>query len=133
MDKDEIYIEEIKEFCGKVIEFTQNLSFEQFCKDERTQLAIIKLIENVGEASKRLSEESRKNFPNVDWKKATRTHFQNTSARDISQCPQDQGATTKVYPLWYSKKEPTQVLWALAISQGVVAVLPNRGVVASEL
>lgn len=71
MGKDEIYIEEIKEFCGKVIEFTRDLSFEQFCKDERTQLAVIKLIENVGEASKRLSEESRTQFPSVDWKKAT--------------------------------------------------------------
>lgn len=70
MDKDKIYLEEIKEFCQKVINFTAGLNYDQFANDEKTQLAIIKLIENIGEASKRLSEQGRQNFKNVDWKKA---------------------------------------------------------------
>lgn len=70
MDKDKIYLEEIKEFCQKVMGFTAGLDSDQFAKDEKTQLAVIKLIENIGEASKRLSEHTRSQYSAVDWKKA---------------------------------------------------------------
>ncbi len=46
------------------------MDFEQFINDEKTQLAIIKLIENVGEASKRISDDTRAKYQNVNWKKA---------------------------------------------------------------
>ena len=46
-----------------------------------------------------------------------RIHLNNTSARDMSQFPQDQGATTKVR-LLRSKEETTRVLRKLAISCG---------------
>ncbi len=70
MDKDKIYLEEIRDFCQKVVEFTQGLDFERFIKDEKLQFAVVKLIENIGEASKRLSEETRQQYSKVDWKKA---------------------------------------------------------------
>jgi len=70
MDKDEIYLAEIKEFCQKIIGYTANLSYEQFLVDEKLQLAVVKLIENIGEASKRLSETMRISHSEVDWKKA---------------------------------------------------------------
>lgn len=70
MEKDQIYLEEIKEFCGKIIGFTSGLSFETFAADEKLQLAVVKLVENVGEASKRLSSETRALYPRVDWNKA---------------------------------------------------------------
>jgi len=70
MDKNEIYLAEIKEFCEKVVSFTKNISYENFATDEKLQLAVIKLVENIGEASKRLSDEARDRHPAVDWKKA---------------------------------------------------------------
>lgn len=70
MDKDKIYLEEIKEFCQRIIAFMPDVSFEKFTEDEKLQLATVKLIENIGEASKRLSEKTRANYPRVDWKKA---------------------------------------------------------------
>lgn len=70
MDKDKIYIEEIKEFCQKTIGFTAGVSYEQFVADEKTQLAVIKLIENIGEASKRISKTGQARYPGVDWEKA---------------------------------------------------------------
>ena len=70
MDKDKIYLEEIKEFCQKVISFTHGLNFEDFSEDEKLQLATVKLIENIGEASKRLLPETRDAYSHVDWKKA---------------------------------------------------------------
>ena len=70
MDKDKIYLEEIKEFCKKVIGFTGDTSYDEFAKDEKLQLAAVKLIENIGEASKRLSDAARERYTAVDWKKA---------------------------------------------------------------
>jgi len=70
MDKDQIYLEEIKEFCGKIIEFTRGVTYQQFTDDEKLYWAVIKLIENIGEASKRLSDATRSRHADVDWKKA---------------------------------------------------------------
>jgi len=70
MDKDKIYLEEIKEFCQKVSGFIQGVSFEDFVADEKLQLAMVKLLENIGEASKRLSQQTRDEYSKVDWKKA---------------------------------------------------------------
>ncbi|OGE81885.1 MAG: hypothetical protein A3H72_00345 [Candidatus Doudnabacteria bacterium RIFCSPLOWO2_02_FULL_48_8] len=70
MDKDKIYVEEIKEFSAKIVEFMAGVNFEQFVQDQKLNLAIVKLIENIGEASKRLSEETKGQYPKVDWKKS---------------------------------------------------------------
>ena len=55
MDKDSLYIEEIKLFCKKILEFSNDINFINFTNDEKLQLALIKLIENIGEAAKRIS------------------------------------------------------------------------------
>lgn len=69
MDKDQIYLEEIKEFCGKILFFISEKDFADFLADEKLQLAIVKLIENVGEAAKRLSQRERDNKSHIPWKK----------------------------------------------------------------
>lgn len=70
MDRDKIYLEEIKEFCRKIQIFVGTVSYEDFVADEKLSLAVVKLIENIGEASKRLPEEAKTKYPGVDWKKA---------------------------------------------------------------
>lgn len=65
-----MYLQEIKEFCQKVIDFASGVDYEQFVVDEKLQFAVIKLIENIGEASKRLSEKTRMERKEVNWKKA---------------------------------------------------------------
>ncbi|OGE82356.1 MAG: hypothetical protein A3B10_02665 [Candidatus Doudnabacteria bacterium RIFCSPLOWO2_01_FULL_44_21] len=70
MDKDKIYIAQIKEFCSKIIEFTSKVSFEHFVANEQLHLAIVKLIENIGEAAKRTSQATKDTYPHVDWKRA---------------------------------------------------------------
>ncbi|KKU34600.1 MAG: hypothetical protein UX50_C0016G0001, partial [Candidatus Beckwithbacteria bacterium GW2011_GWA1_46_30] len=46
MDRDSIYLEEIREFCGKVVSFSTEVSYEDFIKDEKLQFALVKLVEN---------------------------------------------------------------------------------------
>lgn len=69
MDKDQVYLEEIRDFCQKIITFTASVNYEGFIADEKLQLAVIKLIENVGEGAKRLSEATRARYSQVDWSK----------------------------------------------------------------
>lgn len=70
MDKDQIYLAEIKEFCQNIIQFMDGIDYEKFAADLKLQFAVVKLIENIGEASKRLTAQARSLYPNVDWKKA---------------------------------------------------------------
>ena len=70
MGKDSIYIEEIKEFCRTVIRFMEGIDFDTFSADQKLQLAIVKLVENIGEASRRLSDETRTRYSDVDWYKS---------------------------------------------------------------
>lgn len=42
------YIEDIIEAMGYALEFTQNLSFEEFSKDMKTVYAVIRAIEIMG-------------------------------------------------------------------------------------
>ncbi|MEK7617551.1 MAG: HepT-like ribonuclease domain-containing protein [Patescibacteria group bacterium] len=72
MDKDQIYLSEIKEFCQEVIDFTAQVAYEDFVSDRKLYLCVIKLIENIGEASKRLSMEAKSQYPKVEWDKAAK-------------------------------------------------------------
>ena len=54
MDRDSIYLEEIRQFCQKVTAFTAGVSYEEFLGDEKLQLAVIKLVERT--SVKRLSD-----------------------------------------------------------------------------
>jgi uncharacterized protein with HEPN domain len=69
-DRDEIYLEEIGEFGRKIVGFVGGLTYEDFAADEKLQLAVLKLIENIGEASKRLSDVARERHSSVNWRKA---------------------------------------------------------------
>lgn len=48
--------------------FTSDLSFSDFDKDEKTQYAVIRCIEVIGEAVKRLPEDFRANNSEIPWK-----------------------------------------------------------------
>ena len=50
------------------IEFTENMSLSDFLNDEKTQFAAIRCLEIIGEATKRLPEEYRKDNPDIRWK-----------------------------------------------------------------
>lgn len=45
--------------------FTEDLSFEGFLRDRRTQLSVLKAVEIVGEAAARLSEDARRAIPDI--------------------------------------------------------------------
>jgi uncharacterized protein with HEPN domain len=65
---DNIYLESILDCIKRIEKYTNGLSKEEFRSNEMAQDAVIRNIEIIGEASKRISEVSRKNNPFIPWK-----------------------------------------------------------------
>jgi len=65
---DRIYLEHILESFSKVGHYLRNVDYETFLADEEKQDAIIRKIEIAGEASKRLSPETREKFNQIPWR-----------------------------------------------------------------
>ncbi|HMQ00222.1 MAG TPA: DUF86 domain-containing protein [Cyclobacteriaceae bacterium] len=57
----------ISEAAGSIQDFLLNVSKEQFLNNYMLQLAVLKLLENIGEAANRLSKELREEFNDIDW------------------------------------------------------------------
>lgn len=61
-------IQDIAESVVRITSYTLNMEYEEFRKDKKTQDAVIRSIEIIGEATKKLSEDVRNDNPNVPWK-----------------------------------------------------------------
>jgi uncharacterized protein with HEPN domain len=64
-----VYLEDIVEAIRKIQFFTSDLSLQTFSSDVKTFDAVIRNLEIIGEASKRVPEEVRSKYPNVEWRK----------------------------------------------------------------
>jgi len=62
------YLGDIKHAAGLIMEFSANMSFAEFGKDDKTQFAVIRCFEIIGEATKRLPEELLQSAPHIPWK-----------------------------------------------------------------
>ena len=66
--RDQDYLNDIQEAIKRISEYTARLSFQQFIQDRKTQDAVIRNIEVIGEATKNLSHHVRKSNSNIPWK-----------------------------------------------------------------
>ncbi len=66
--KDSIYLHHILDAIEYIEEYTQGLDYEGFIKKRLVQDGVIRQIEIIGEATKKLSNETKENIPEVPWK-----------------------------------------------------------------
>ena len=66
------FLIDIEESIKRVLAYSENLDFERFLKDIKTQDAIIRNIEIIGEAVKNLSENFRNHYHDIPWKNIAR-------------------------------------------------------------
>jgi uncharacterized protein with HEPN domain len=63
------YLLDIHESIRKIEEFTKTYSFSRFAGDEKTQLAVVKSLEIIGEAVKKIPASLKKIYPDIPWNK----------------------------------------------------------------
>jgi uncharacterized protein with HEPN domain len=66
--RDQDYLGDIREAIQRIVAYTANLTYEQFVKDYKTQDAVVRNFEVIGEATKNLSASLKRNYPEVPWK-----------------------------------------------------------------
>ena len=72
MSRDEImYLQDIADSCEKILRFSQGLSQSGLIQDEKTYDAVVRNLEIIGEAAKHISEDLRKQLPDIEWRKAS--------------------------------------------------------------
>ena len=65
-----IFLKDIQTHSKRIITYTKDLSEQEFFKDSKTYDAVMRNIQIIGEAIKHLPSEIRKEYKNIDWKKA---------------------------------------------------------------
>jgi len=66
--RDDSYLLDILNAARWIVEFVEGLDEGAFLNDVKTQSAVIRQLEVIGEATKRLSEEARAAQPDVPWR-----------------------------------------------------------------
>jgi len=62
------YLNDIYDSINKGISFINEMDFEDFSKDEKTQFALIRVIEIIGEASKKIPDEIKSQSQEIPWR-----------------------------------------------------------------
>jgi uncharacterized protein with HEPN domain len=75
MSKDyKVYLDDILEAVGKIAIYTENLKFEEFVSDTKTIDAVIRNLEIIGEATRRIPEGIRTRHGEIEWHKIIGLH-----------------------------------------------------------
>jgi len=62
------YLEDIIEAMADALEFTEGMKYDDFIKDKKNIYAVVRTMEIIGEAAKKIPTEVRKNYPKIPWK-----------------------------------------------------------------
>ena len=69
MNRDPVYLRDILASAEATQEYIQGLSLEAFVSLREKQDAVIRALEVIGEAARRLSQESKNAIPEIPWPK----------------------------------------------------------------
>ena len=65
------YMDYVQDIIDSIIDmenFVKGLSFDEFSEDKKTVNAVVRSLEIIGEASKKVPESVRKQYPKLPWK-----------------------------------------------------------------
>ena len=68
MPRDEAYLLDILIAARRVLDFTAELTWEEFHRSQLHQFAAVKALEIIGEAASKISEEIREAPPEIPWR-----------------------------------------------------------------
>jgi uncharacterized protein with HEPN domain len=62
------YLKHIQDECSYIISVSQNLSFEDFLDDETLKRAVVRSLEIIGEATKKIPADIKVKWSTIQWK-----------------------------------------------------------------
>ena len=62
-----LFLQDILNACQKIQRYTQNLTFGEFSKDDKTIDAVIRNFEIIGQATRKIPDSVKDNNTNIDW------------------------------------------------------------------
>jgi uncharacterized protein with HEPN domain len=68
MKENQVYIEHILQAVEKILEYSKDMSKNDFSNNEMVQDAVIRNIEIIGEATKKISDYFKASYPSIPWK-----------------------------------------------------------------
>ncbi len=68
MRNDRDYIEDVLDAIKKIERFIGVMSYEEFLQDDKTKFAVVRALEIIGEAVKRISNDIKRKHPEIPWK-----------------------------------------------------------------
>jgi uncharacterized protein with HEPN domain len=71
--EDLVRIRHMLDAAEKAVEFTQSRQRSDLDKDEKLALAVVRLIEIIGEAARNVTETTRNQFPEIPWRQIAGT------------------------------------------------------------
>lgn len=89
MQRDKGLLLDMKRAATLILEFAEQMSFDQFRSDLKTQSAVIHQFLLIGEVAKLLSEDFRKSNPEIPWSPMARMrdklihHYRGVDLREI--------------------------------------------------
>jgi uncharacterized protein with HEPN domain len=66
---DQVYLIHILRCIDNILSYTKNVSEEEFYLNQQLLDAVVRNFEIIGEASKKISNETKENHPQIEWKK----------------------------------------------------------------
>ena len=66
-DNDNIRLKHMRDAVNKILEFTNGITQKDFEADEKLSLAVIRLLEIIGEAASNISTEIKEKSPDLPW------------------------------------------------------------------
>lgn len=71
MSRDNTYLVDMLESAKIALDYVMGISWDEFSEDIQCQDAVVRRIEIIGEAARRLSQETRNEHPQIPWREIT--------------------------------------------------------------
>lgn len=62
------YLKHIRDECEYLVEMSKGLYYEKFVDDETLKRAFVRSLEIIGEATKKIPEDFKQQYPHVNWR-----------------------------------------------------------------
>jgi len=72
-EQDIVRLRHILDAAKKIVEYTESIQRDGLDRDEKLALALVRLLEIIGEAAKAVSQDFRRNNPQIPWREIAGT------------------------------------------------------------